>query len=276
VGWLSRRGSSTRLRGDDAHLKRLPPHGSCPQCCAARMRVCNASLTRLGSMLLVQTPKAGHRMTREEASRSSIQSFSSRHRITSGLPCAPPVICSGSRSPREMGFSKGAVAAVYSSNERFRKMYGPSNVEFAAHIGLYTPCNVTYHDDEKTTGRPIRLFHGIADNWVSIEPCQVYVARLKKSGVDALLTEYPGATHAYDAFMLKEPMQFPQAQTGRHCLLAEGDAGQILNSKTGAPFSLNDPCIEKGTIVAYNEEATKGTTESVKELLTRLRAVTKN
>src|SRR6202022_4793685 len=77
-----------------------------------------------------------------------------------------------------MGFSKGAVAAVYSSNERFRKMYGAQNVEFAAHIGLYTPCNVTYRDDGKVTGKPIRLFHGIADDYVSIGRCAEYVQRL--------------------------------------------------------------------------------------------------
>ena len=50
-----------------------------------------------------------------------------------------------------MGFSKGAVAAVYSSNERFRKMYGPPNVEFAAHIGMYTPCYTTYREDDKVS-----------------------------------------------------------------------------------------------------------------------------
>ena len=63
-----------------------------------------------------------------------------------------------------MGFSKGAIAAVYSSNERFRKMYGPPNVQFAAHIGLYTPCDVTYNDDDKVTWKPLHLFHGIADS----------------------------------------------------------------------------------------------------------------
>ena len=56
-----------------------------------------------------------------------------------------------------MGFSKGAIAAVYSSNERFRKMYGPPNVQFAAHIGLYTPCDVTYNDDDKVTGKALHL-----------------------------------------------------------------------------------------------------------------------
>jgi len=177
-----------------------------------------------------------------------------------------------------MGFSKGAVAAVYSSNERFRKMYGPPNVQFAAHIGLYTPCNVTYKDDDKVTGKPIRLFHGIADDWVSIEPCRAYVARLKSSGADVALTEYPGAYHAYDNFVLKEPVRPPQAQTTRHCSLAEGDGGEILNSTTGKHYDLNDPCVERGTTVVYNEEATAGTTKAVKEFLTGITvgAATKN
>jgi len=170
-----------------------------------------------------------------------------------------------------MGFSKGAVAAVYSSNQRFRKLYGPPNVEFAAHVGLYTPCNVSYRDDTETTSKPIRLFHGIADDWVSIEPCRGYVARLKAAGADASLTEYPGAYHAYDAFLLKEPMKFPQAQTTRHCLLAEGEGGDVLNTKTGARYDLNtDPCVERGTTVAYDEAATVGSTKAVKELLSTL------
>jgi hypothetical protein len=33
-----------------------------------------------------------------------------------------------------MGFSKGAIAAVYSSNERFRNMYAAAGTQFAAYI----------------------------------------------------------------------------------------------------------------------------------------------
>jgi len=167
-----------------------------------------------------------------------------------------------------MGFSKGAVAAVYSSNERFAKIYGPQGIQFAAHIGLYTPCNVTLKDDDKVAGKPIRLFHGIADDWVSIEPCRSYAARIKSSGADVVLTEYPGAYHAFDAFMLKAPIKIPQAQTTRNCLLTEGDGGEILNSKTGKRFDLNDPCVERGTTVAYNEAATAAAMLAVKDLLT--------
>jgi dienelactone hydrolase len=101
-----------------------------------------------------------------------------------------------------MGFSKGAVTAVYSSNERFRKLYDPIAVGFAAHIGLYTPCNVQYRDDDKVTGAPIRLFHGIADDYVSIAPCRDYVERLKRAGANVSLTEYPDTYHAYDNALL--------------------------------------------------------------------------
>jgi dienelactone hydrolase len=105
---------------------------------------------------------------------------------------------------------------VYSSNQRFQKLYAPEGVKFAIHIRFYTPCNTAYRDDAKTTGVPIRLFHGIADDWVAIGPCRGYIARLKAAGADASLTEYPDATHAYDAFLLKEPLKLPNAQTSRN------------------------------------------------------------
>jgi dienelactone hydrolase len=168
-----------------------------------------------------------------------------------------------------MGFSKGAVAAVYSSNERFRRLYGPVKTMFAAHIGLYTPCNVAFRDDDKTTGKPIRLFHGIADDYVSIAPCRAYVERLKAAGADVSLAEYPDAYHAYDNFTIAAPIKFPQGQTTRNCWLKEGDGGAILNAKTGQPYAIaTDPCVERGPQVAYNAAAHQATVKAVKEFLT--------
>jgi dienelactone hydrolase len=166
-----------------------------------------------------------------------------------------------------MGFSKGAVPAVYSSNERFRKLYDPAKVGFAAHIGLYTPCNVQYRDDDKVTGAPLRLFHGIADDYVSIAPCRAYVERLKAAGVNVALTEYPDAFHAYDG-TTSPPIQLPQAQTTRNCTLREGDNGQVLNAKTGAVYTLNDPCVEHGPHVGFNQAAYQATVKTVREFLT--------
>jgi dienelactone hydrolase len=173
-----------------------------------------------------------------------------------------------------MGFSKGAFAAIYSSNERFRKVYAPVNsARFAAHIGLYTPCNVTYHDDDKVTGAPIRLFHGTADDWVAIGPCRAYVDRLRKAGVDVTLTEYTGAQHGYDFFFLGAEPRRMEATTTRNCQLEEGEHGLIVNSKTGKPYDVTrDPCVESGPHLSYNEAATAATVKAVKEfLITRLR-----
>jgi dienelactone hydrolase len=81
-----------------------------------------------------------------------------------------------------MGFSKGAVPSLYASMNRFQSAYAPEGASFASYIGFYTPCNIALIDDEKVSAKPIRLYHGIADDWVPVGPCRDYVARLKKAG----------------------------------------------------------------------------------------------
>ena len=166
-----------------------------------------------------------------------------------------------------IGFSKGAVAAVYSATTRFRQLLGPADAEFAAHIGLYTPCNVAFRDDDKVTGKPIRLHHGIADDWVPIAPCRAYAARLKQAGADVALAEYPGAYHAYDNPAYAQPIRVPQAQTSRDCAIREAENGLLVDAGTGAPYAPGGTCTERGAQVAYNEAAHKATVASVKEFL---------
>ncbi len=167
-----------------------------------------------------------------------------------------------------MGFSMGGLPAVYSSSERFWKMYGSDKVQFAAHIGLYGSCTTVLRGLEKVTGKPIRLFIGTLDDFAPIEPCREYVSRLKQAGADVVLTEYPGAYHWYDVFSLKEPLKLPQAPARRNCSLVEGEQGKLLQAKTGNPFDPNVYCTEKGATLAYDEAATVATTAAVKEFLT--------
>jgi dienelactone hydrolase len=167
-----------------------------------------------------------------------------------------------------VGVAKGAVAAVYSSSQRFKKTLAAPNTEFAAHIGLYTPCYTAYRDSDRVTPKPIRMFHGIADDWAPIEPCRVYVAHLKQSGADVILTEYPDTFHGYDNPAYAKPLKVPQGQNARNCALEEGDNGEILNARTKQPFTLNDPCMERGAQVIYNEISHKATVAAVKEFLT--------
>jgi len=167
-----------------------------------------------------------------------------------------------------MGFSMGGLVATYTSNERFWKAYGPPNVQFGAHISLYGNCGVTYRDDTKVTGKPIRLFHGTADDIELVAPCRAYVARLRQAGADATLTEYAGAQHGFDWFMFKEPMKLPTARTGVGCSLAEGERGQLTDTTTGKPYDPAVSCNVKGGTLLYNTAAATAATASVKEFLT--------
>jgi len=169
-----------------------------------------------------------------------------------------------------MGFSKGAVPSLYASMNRFQNAYAPEGASFAAYIGFYTPCNIALIDDEKVSAKPIRLYHGIADDWVPIGPCRDYVARLKKAGANIDLVEYPGATHAFDYQNISGTMQLPQAVTARKCRFEEKQQGAIINSDTGQPATANDPCIERGVAIAYNAEATDAAQKDVVEFLSKL------
>jgi dienelactone hydrolase len=162
-----------------------------------------------------------------------------------------------------MGFSKGAVASVFSAMQRFQTGYGGGNW-FAAHIGLYTPCNVSYDGDTRLTGAPIRMYHGITDDYVNIIPCRDYVGRLKAAGVDVTLTEFPDSQHGFDSPTAPPILAVPKAQSTRDCRMKEGPDGVILNVATGKPFVQKaDTCVAIGAHVGHNVAATDATRVAV-------------
>lgn len=169
-----------------------------------------------------------------------------------------------------MGFSKGAVAAIYSATDRFRSAHGSATKRFAAHIGFYTPCNVSYEGDAKVGPAPIRFFHGVTDDYVSIGPCRDYTARLKEAGADVSLTEYPNSQHSFDNPMVPPLLAIPNAQSTRNCRLREGPNGIVPGSEGGAPFSVKtDPCVAVGAHVGHNAETTALSRIAVREFIQR-------
>jgi dienelactone hydrolase len=90
-----------------------------------------------------------------------------------------------------MGFSRGGQAALYSSVTRFQKIWNRSGVDFAAYVAFYPDCATTYRQDTEVAKRPIRIFHGTPDNYNPVASCKAFVERLKQTGADVQLTEYP-------------------------------------------------------------------------------------
>ena len=166
-----------------------------------------------------------------------------------------------------MGFSRGGQAILYASMKRLQKMHGPADASFAAYIPFYANCGTTYVDDENLADKPIRIFHGSADDYVPVAPCRSYVERLRKAGKDVVLTEYPDAHHVFDGANFQPPLRSAQAQTTPRCRVEEIAEGELVNGETRQRFTMEDACVERGPTIAYHPEAHKASVQAVKEFL---------
>jgi len=167
-----------------------------------------------------------------------------------------------------MGFSRGGQAALFASLKRFHRAWNRSGVEFAAYMPFYPDCMTTYRADTEVADRPIRIFHGGADDYNPVAPCKAYVERLLSAGRDVQLTEYPNVSHAFDN-PLYGPRQnaFKGAQTVGHCSIREEAIGQLINTATQRPFTYKDACVETDPHVGYDPAATQAARQSVSALL---------
>jgi dienelactone hydrolase len=172
-----------------------------------------------------------------------------------------------------MGFSRGGQATLYASLQRFHRLQAPQGLEFAGYIVFYAACNTRYIEDNVLVKRPVRLFHGSADNYNPVAACREYVSRIVKDGNDVTLTEYPSAHHVFDDPSLKPEVALPKAQTTRNCILEESAPGNIVNAKSKEPFSYKDPCVELGATIGYNEAAHAAASRDVERFLTELLAL---
>ncbi len=166
-----------------------------------------------------------------------------------------------------MGFSRGAQTTLYAALKRFHKMWNPGGVDAAAYIALYPPCITTYIGETEVSDHPIRMFHGISDDYVEIAPCRAYFERLKQTAKDVQMIEYPDTWHAFDYPLFKSTPTVVQNGQTTHCVLKEELAGTVINTATQKPFTYADACVGRNPHVAYSATSTHATEETVKGLL---------
>ena len=154
-----------------------------------------------------------------------------------------------------MGFSKGGFASLYSSMKRFQRLWCAPAIDFAAYISFYTRCDALLLDDEIVSDRPIRIFHGSADDYVPVEPTRRYVERLRRAGKDAQLTVYEGARHAFDNPLYPSVLPLPDAVSTSSCRREEKQPGNIVNLDTGKTFTWKDGCVTRGATVGFDPHA---------------------
>ena len=166
-----------------------------------------------------------------------------------------------------MGFSKGGFATIYAAMTRFQKMYGPRKASFAAYIPFYPACSTKYLEDEITVDAPIRIFHGSADDYVPVDPCRKYVARLRAAGRNVELTEFPGAHHVFDNPLYMPFVNPPNPKVAGFCEREERKPGEIVMAATGKSFTWDDPCVRHKATVGYDAAATAQSTEMLRDFL---------
>jgi dienelactone hydrolase len=170
-----------------------------------------------------------------------------------------------------MGFSRGGQAALYAGVKRFQRMWNKSNVEFSAYVPFYPDCSTSYLADVDVADRPIRIFHGTADDYDPVAPCRAYVERLRAAGRDVQLTEYAGAQHGFDGPLGSlTPAVATNSQTVRHCSIREEPMGQLINAATRQPFSYKDSCVELSPHTGYDPVASRAAHQSVADFVKAL------
>jgi dienelactone hydrolase len=167
-----------------------------------------------------------------------------------------------------MGFSRGGQATLYASLTRFNKLWNKSGVQFAAYIPFYPDCATSYSGETDIAERPIRIFHGMPDDYNPVASCKPYIQRLRDAGRDVVLTEYPDAQHGFDSPLnVGAVIVATGAQTVRGCKIREAEGGVLLNVSTQAPFSYKDDCVQLNPHVGGNAEATQAARVAVSEFV---------
>ncbi len=175
-----------------------------------------------------------------------------------------------------MGFSVGGKASLYSSVNRFQQLWNTSGTEFAAYLSFYPACNIRFEKDMEISDNPIRIFHGVLDEWVSPLACKEYIDLLSAAGNDVEITVYDNAHHGFDS----SPEQGTPSVVSGHfhvnCRFTENSKwGEVVQD--GYPenwphksddgwFLVYDPsCFTSKARIKYNKVAAKQSIQAVTE-----------
>lgn len=136
------------------------------------------------------------------------------------------------------GFSYGAMATMYGLYAQVADKLAPDGLRFAGHVGFYGPC-IARFEDNRTTGAPVLMLLGGADEITDQGRCAQVAADLQAGGSRVETVVYPGAVHQWDGGFDRRPI-------GRNlagCALVVERDGTIRDLRTG--LSMTGPTSRK-------------------------------
>jgi len=131
------------------------------------------------------------------------------------------------------GFSYGAMATMYGLYGQIADKLAPAQatgerLRFAGHVAFYGPC-IARFADSRTTGAPLLMLIGAADQIVDQSRCAEIAADMRAGGSRVETIVYPGAVHQWDG-------AFAPRLIGRNlagCSLRVEPDGTIRDMHTG-------------------------------------------
>ncbi|MDK4199384.1 dienelactone hydrolase family protein [Pseudomonas sp. HR1] len=172
-----------------------------------------------------------------------------------------------------MGFSRGGQASLYAAMERFDKRWKSQDFQFAGYLSFYPDCSISFREQDRVVAKPLRVYHGLADNYDPYSRCEGYLATLKQQGADLGVHTYPHAEHGFDSPYAWSPVVVAKgSQTVRECRITENAKGELINQQTGKVFSYQDSCVVLGPKVGPDAEATR---QATRDVLAAVRAIVK-
>ena len=131
------------------------------------------------------------------------------------------------------GFSYGAMATMYAVYAQIANKLAPpqangERLRFAGHVAFYGPC-IARFADSRTTGAPLLMLIGAADQIVDRSRCAEIAADMRAGGSRVESIVYPGAVHQWDG-------AFAPRLIGRNlagCSLRVERDGTIRDARTG-------------------------------------------
>jgi dienelactone hydrolase len=110
------------------------------------------------------------------------------------------LVAKGEADPRRValvGFSYGAMAAMYGLNDAAARAFAPAGERFIAHAAFYGPC-IARFEEPRTTGAPLLMLYGTADELIEPARCAATADAFRQGGSTVEVIAYEGAAHQWD------------------------------------------------------------------------------
>src|SRR3989475_5553398 len=145
-----------------------------------------------------------------------------------------------------LAFSHGGWVALWASQAWYQRRFMRGTLAAPVAFAAFYPvgCNVRLVDEADGSGGAVRIFHGTADDWTTIDHCREWVARRRVPGKDVSIVEYEGALHGFDIPFYASPRRFADVVNSSGCKIRQQPDGTFVD-ETGKKFSGASPCMTR-------------------------------